>query len=187
MVRFVGRENVRKRLAPFEGEQGRTSYANGVVRIELPGAAVSSSLPSAATGERSARYWQRVRSSAGWRSGRSRGSSPSPSRVVACSSACPTTSIRPSSPPSRDTIDPRPTAVSTSAVLDSRGAASRCPSRPSGRRGVRGRRRPGFLSTSRQTHPLPVNSPDRELALAHRRDCVSVTPVAFRKIALLML
>jgi hypothetical protein len=37
MARFVGRENVRKRLAPLEGEQGRTSYANGVVRIELPG------------------------------------------------------------------------------------------------------------------------------------------------------
>src|SRR5207245_4517816 len=40
MARFVGRENVRKRLAPFEGEQGRTSYANGVVRIELPGEAI---------------------------------------------------------------------------------------------------------------------------------------------------
>jgi len=35
--RFVGRENVRKRLAPLEGEQGRTSYADGLVRIELPG------------------------------------------------------------------------------------------------------------------------------------------------------
>ena len=222
MARFVGRENVRKRLAPLEGEQGRTSYANGVVRIELPGeaivvrppfglaheheygtvrlapllealtadhvvaallirlggyavgafdgerlvaskvgsrfvknrhkkggssanrfrrrreeqaralieeaaevasacsspgAAVSSSSPSAATAERSARYWQRVRSSAGWRSRRSRGSSPSRSRVSASSSACPTTSIQPSSPPNRDTIDTRPTAVSTSAVL----------------------------------------------------------------------
>ena len=40
MARFVGRENVRKRLAPFEGEQGRTSYANGMVRIELPGEAI---------------------------------------------------------------------------------------------------------------------------------------------------
>jgi Actinobacteria/chloroflexi VLRF1 release factor len=40
MARFVGRENVRKRLAPFEGEQGRTSYANGIVRIELPGEAI---------------------------------------------------------------------------------------------------------------------------------------------------
>ena len=40
MARFVGRENVRKRLAPLEGEQGRTSYANGVVRIELPGEAI---------------------------------------------------------------------------------------------------------------------------------------------------
>ena len=37
MVRYVGRENVRKRLAPLEGEPGRTSCANGVARIELPG------------------------------------------------------------------------------------------------------------------------------------------------------
>jgi predicted RNA methylase len=37
MARFVGRENVRKRLGPLEGEQGRTSYADGVARIELPG------------------------------------------------------------------------------------------------------------------------------------------------------
>jgi predicted RNA methylase len=37
MARFVGRENVRKRLAPLEGAQGRTSYADGAVRIELPG------------------------------------------------------------------------------------------------------------------------------------------------------
>jgi hypothetical protein len=37
MARFVGRENVRKRLAPLEGEQGRTSYAQGVARIELAG------------------------------------------------------------------------------------------------------------------------------------------------------
>jgi hypothetical protein len=36
MVRLVGRENVRKRLAPLEGEPGRTSYAGGTVRIELP-------------------------------------------------------------------------------------------------------------------------------------------------------
>jgi Actinobacteria/chloroflexi VLRF1 release factor len=35
--RFVGRENVRKRLAPLEGEQGRTVYAGGVVRIEFGG------------------------------------------------------------------------------------------------------------------------------------------------------
>jgi peptide subunit release factor 1 (eRF1) len=32
--RFVGRENVRKRLAPLESEAGRTSYAGGAVRIE---------------------------------------------------------------------------------------------------------------------------------------------------------
>jgi Actinobacteria/chloroflexi VLRF1 release factor len=36
MGRFVGRENVRKRLATFEGEQGRTIYADGAARIELP-------------------------------------------------------------------------------------------------------------------------------------------------------
>lgn len=40
MARFVGRANVRKRLAPFEGEPGRTSYAEGAVRIELPGEVV---------------------------------------------------------------------------------------------------------------------------------------------------
>lgn len=37
MSRFVGRENVRKRLAPLEGHEGRTSYANGVARIEAAG------------------------------------------------------------------------------------------------------------------------------------------------------
>jgi hypothetical protein len=36
MARYVGRENLRKRLAPLEGQPGRTSYADGVVRIELP-------------------------------------------------------------------------------------------------------------------------------------------------------
>ncbi len=36
MARFVGRENVRKRLAPLKGEPGRTTYAEGEVRIELP-------------------------------------------------------------------------------------------------------------------------------------------------------
>jgi hypothetical protein len=35
--RFVGRENVRKRLAPLEGELGRTTYAAGEVRIETAG------------------------------------------------------------------------------------------------------------------------------------------------------
>lgn len=34
MRRFVGRENVRRRLAPLEGAPGRTSYAAGEVRIE---------------------------------------------------------------------------------------------------------------------------------------------------------
>ena len=37
MPRFVGRENVRKRLAPLEGEPGRTTYADGAVRIETAG------------------------------------------------------------------------------------------------------------------------------------------------------
>jgi Actinobacteria/chloroflexi VLRF1 release factor len=35
--RFVGRANVCKRLAPLEGEPGRTSYGGGAVRIELSG------------------------------------------------------------------------------------------------------------------------------------------------------
>jgi hypothetical protein len=35
--RYVGRENVRKRLAPLQGEPGRTTYADGEVRIEAPG------------------------------------------------------------------------------------------------------------------------------------------------------
>src|SRR6266542_398320 len=40
MARFVGRENVRKRLAPLEGGQGRTIYAAGAARIEPPGEAI---------------------------------------------------------------------------------------------------------------------------------------------------
>lgn len=35
MARFVGRENVRKRLAPLEGQAGRTVYAGGAARLEL--------------------------------------------------------------------------------------------------------------------------------------------------------
>jgi hypothetical protein len=35
--RYVGRENVRKRLAPLEGEPGRTTYADGAARIEAAG------------------------------------------------------------------------------------------------------------------------------------------------------
>ena len=34
MPRYVGRENVRKRLEPLVGQPGRTTYADGVVRIE---------------------------------------------------------------------------------------------------------------------------------------------------------
>jgi Actinobacteria/chloroflexi VLRF1 release factor len=37
MSRFVGRENVRKRLAPLAGHPGRTSYGAGAVRIEAAG------------------------------------------------------------------------------------------------------------------------------------------------------
>ena len=33
-VRHIGRENVRKRLAPLEGSPGRTSYGDGEVRID---------------------------------------------------------------------------------------------------------------------------------------------------------
>ena len=41
MPRFVGRENVRKRLAPLEGEAGRTTYADGAVRIEAAGEVIT--------------------------------------------------------------------------------------------------------------------------------------------------
>jgi peptide subunit release factor 1 (eRF1) len=34
MPRYVGRENVRKRLEPLVGQPGRTTYADGSVRIE---------------------------------------------------------------------------------------------------------------------------------------------------------
>lgn len=34
MRRFIGRENVRRRLAQLEGTPGKTTYAGGVVRIE---------------------------------------------------------------------------------------------------------------------------------------------------------
>jgi hypothetical protein len=37
MARYVGRENVRKRLAPLVGEPGRTTYADGAARIEAAG------------------------------------------------------------------------------------------------------------------------------------------------------
>jgi hypothetical protein len=41
VARFVGRENVRKRLAPLEGESGRTTYADGAVRIEAAGKVIT--------------------------------------------------------------------------------------------------------------------------------------------------
>jgi peptide subunit release factor 1 (eRF1) len=34
MPRYVGRENVRKRLEPLQGRPGRTTYAQGAARIE---------------------------------------------------------------------------------------------------------------------------------------------------------
>jgi hypothetical protein len=37
VARFVGRDNVRKRLEPFEGGSGRTIYADGEMRLEVPG------------------------------------------------------------------------------------------------------------------------------------------------------
>jgi hypothetical protein len=37
MARYVGRENVRKRLAPLEGAAGRTRYADGAAWIETAG------------------------------------------------------------------------------------------------------------------------------------------------------
>jgi hypothetical protein len=43
--RFVGRENVRKRLAPLEGEPGRTTYADGVARIEAAGEVITARPP----------------------------------------------------------------------------------------------------------------------------------------------
>jgi hypothetical protein len=36
VARYVGRDNIRKRLAPLDGEPGRTSYRDGAARIELP-------------------------------------------------------------------------------------------------------------------------------------------------------
>ena len=36
MPRYIGRENLRKRLEPWQGGSGRTIYEGGSVRIELP-------------------------------------------------------------------------------------------------------------------------------------------------------
>ncbi len=41
MERFVGRENLRKRLAPLAGGPGRTVYAGGAVRIETPAESIT--------------------------------------------------------------------------------------------------------------------------------------------------
>jgi hypothetical protein len=45
MARFVGRDNVRKRLAPLAGEPGRAVYADGAVRIEVPGETITVTPP----------------------------------------------------------------------------------------------------------------------------------------------
>jgi hypothetical protein len=37
VARYVGRENVRKRLEPLAGQAGRTTYADGAARIETAG------------------------------------------------------------------------------------------------------------------------------------------------------
>ena len=36
MARYIGRENLRKRLEPHQGGAGRTVYADGAVTVELP-------------------------------------------------------------------------------------------------------------------------------------------------------
>jgi len=36
MPRYIGRANLRKRLEPFQGEAGRTVYADGAATVELP-------------------------------------------------------------------------------------------------------------------------------------------------------
>jgi len=36
MRRFIGRDNLRKRLEPLEGDPGTTTYADGALRIETP-------------------------------------------------------------------------------------------------------------------------------------------------------
>ena len=41
MARYVGRENVRKRLEPLAGLPGRTTYANGVAWIETGGETIT--------------------------------------------------------------------------------------------------------------------------------------------------
>jgi len=49
--RFVGRENVRKRLAPLEREPGRTTYADGAARIETAGERITVRPPFGLTHE----------------------------------------------------------------------------------------------------------------------------------------
>ena len=51
MPRFVGRENVRKRLAPLEREPGRTTYADGAARIETAGERITVRPPFGLTHE----------------------------------------------------------------------------------------------------------------------------------------
>jgi hypothetical protein len=41
MARYVGRENVRKRLGPLQGQPGRTVYGDGAARIETAGETIT--------------------------------------------------------------------------------------------------------------------------------------------------
>ena len=41
MARYVGRENVRKRLEPLQGRPGRTVYGDGAARIETAGETIT--------------------------------------------------------------------------------------------------------------------------------------------------
>ena len=51
MPRFVGRENVRKRLEPLEGQPGLTTYVDGAVRIEAAGETITVRPPFGLTHE----------------------------------------------------------------------------------------------------------------------------------------
>jgi hypothetical protein len=57
MVRYVGRQNVRKRLEPLAGTPGRTTYADNAVRIETADEAITVRPPF---GLAHARVYERV-------------------------------------------------------------------------------------------------------------------------------
>src|SRR2546430_1896563 len=93
MTRFVGRANVRKRLAPLEGEPGRTHYAEGEARIEAAGETIVVRPPFGLAHEGE---YDVVRLGP-WVEP-CRASSAAPSPVRPCSSGCPTSSTQLSSP-----------------------------------------------------------------------------------------